>query len=124
MSMCRVELKDLETVLYTYNKIYEKAKADLEVAFEQYKAEYKFSILDKLFGKPKLSGKALWYDKVDSWYHPSKYLLGDEAHNAFKFISHKALQRVIDLVISKSDDIYLDGKELEFYTYYKEKSDA
>ena len=124
MSMCRVELKDLEAALDNYNTIYEAAEIDLALAFEVYKSEYKFSFFDKLFGKHKLSGKALWYDKVDSWYHPSKYLLGDEAHNAFKFISHKALQRVLDLVISKSDDIYLEGKELEFYTYYKEKSDA
>jgi hypothetical protein len=119
MARCRVELEALDKALENYTTKYEEATAKLKVEFESFKEHYKFSWLDKLLGKHKLSGKQLWYDKVDGWFHPSYYFLSDDEHLLFVFMREEIPAKLLAAVQSGSDAIYISGRETEFYVKYK-----
>lgn len=119
MTMCRVELKDIQKAVANHAAILKDADEKLEIALIQYKANYKYSLWERLTGVTKFSASRLWCHNNDSyWYSdPMETLVSLKAAIAASYRYHK-LQRVC---LSGSDDIYLSGDDLKFYVLHKDR---
>lgn len=120
MTMCRVELKDLQKAIENHAAFLKDADERLDIALTQYKADYKYSLWEKITGVTKLSTRRLWYRNNDNYWHSDamEELVSKEAAIA----AHYRFHTFNRLVKSESDDIYLSGDALSFYVIYKEKT--
>lgn len=59
MTMCRVELKDLQKAIENHAAFLKDADERLNIALTQYKANYKYSLWEKITGVTKLSTRSL-----------------------------------------------------------------
>lgn len=122
MTMCRVERKDLQKAIENHAAILKDGDQRLEIALIQYKADYKYSLWERLTGATKRSARSLWDKNNDHYWHSDamESLVSEEAAIAAYYrFRCKEFSKIVQ---SESDDIYLSGEALSFYVRYKEKT--